>query len=1056
MEMVCNFISRTKYRIKGSLSGVAVACGTLTLLAACGAGGNDPGATTAVAAVKAVSTAAAVVTVPVAAATIRMHYHRAQNDTAQWGIYAWDGPLKPSTTWITDRFMMTGSDSFGGYADIAVNTGKSAISFALTDGSGNKNCSADQSLAFSANIASAGQEVWMLEGDCTVYSAAPAITYGNLSNANAHWLSATTLAWPGAPAAGTYKLYYAADGGLGSDASGVTGADGSMALTVASGLPSALQQAYPHLASATALSLSASDATGIAAKASGQFALAQFDTSGKLVQVTSLQMSGLLDALFAPSAASSELGVSFDRAGVPTFRVWAPTAKSVSLNLYPGPDAASSGQYAMTADPSSGVWRYTAPDARWTNRYYYTYNVHVLSRWAGNTVVSNVVTDPYSLSLSANSARSFIADLDSRALQPDGWSHHAIPRLEHATDIALYELHIRDFSASDSTVPAAHRGKYLAFTDAQSNGMRHLRAMRQAGLSHIHLLPSFDFGTVNESGCSTPAIPQAAADSSAQQAAVEAGRDADCFNWGYDPVHYTAPEGSYSSNANDGAVRVREFRAMVQALHEQGLRVAMDVVYNHTTASQQAPLSVLDKIVPAYYYRLNATGAITNDSCCADTAPENAMMAKLMIDSAVTWARDYKIDSFRFDLMGFIPLATMGQLQAAVNQAAKRDIYLYGEAWNYGATIDDARFVQARQAHMFGSGIGSFNDRLRDAVRGGGCCDSGDNLISQQGFINGAWYDPNALASQSKDDLLRLADLVRVGLSGTLRDYSFTDRTGTVRTNAQIDYSGQQAGYTANPAETINYVEAHDNQTLFDLNAYKLPAATSLADRVRVQNLGAAINLLSQGVPFLHAGQEILRSKSLDRDSYDAGDWFNRLDYSYQSNNFGVGLPMAIRNSDTWPLMSPILTNALIKPDMGAIAGAGEYVNELLAIRQDSTLFRLRSASDVSERLRFHNVGPEQVPGLIVMSIDGQHPRRYAGAKYQSVVVLFNVDKVASSVTVAELKGRRMKVHSIQRRSGSDRLARTAAYDSATGSFSVPPRTTVVFVESDGRGERDD
>jgi pullulanase/glycogen debranching enzyme len=985
-----------------------------------------------------------------------MHYHRAQNDTASWGVYAWDGPLKPSVTWITDRFMMTGSDSFGGYADIPINTAKTAMSFVLTDGSGNKNCATDQSVAFAANIASAGQEAWMLEGDCTVYSAPPAISFGNLNNASAHWLTANTLAWPGAPAAGSYKLYYAANGGLGSDASGVTGADGSMALTISSGLPAALKHKFPHLASATALTLSDSDAAGVTAKASGQFAIAQFDSSGNLVQITSLQMSGMLDALFASSAATSELGVSFDRAGVPTFRVWAPTAKSVSLNLYPGPDAASSGQYAMTADPSSGVWRYTAPDARWTNRYYYTYNVQVLSRWANNTVVSNVVTDPYSLSVNANSTRSFIADLDSRALQPDGWRHHPIPALEHPTDIALYELHIRDFSASDNTVPAAHRGKYLAFTDLHSNGMRHLRTMRQAGLSHIHLLPSFDFGTVNEAGCTTPAVPQAAADSSAQQAAVEASRDADCFNWGYDPVHYTAPEGSYASDASDGATRVREFRAMVQSLHEQGLRVALDVVYNHTTASQQAPLSVLDKIVPGYYYRLNATGAITNDSCCADTAPENAMMAKLMIDSAVTWAREYKIDSFRFDLMGFIPLDVMGKLQAAVNKATQRDIYLYGEAWNFGTTIDDARFVQARQANMFGSGIGSFNDRLRDAVRGGGCCDGGNNLISQQGFINGAWYDPNALASQSKDELLRLADLVRVGLSGTLRDYSFTDRTGTVRTNAQIDYSGQQAGFTASPAETINYVEAHDNQTLFDLNVYKLPAGTRLADRVRVQNLGAAINLLSQGVPFLHAGQEILRSKSLDRDSYDAGDWFNRLDYSYQSNNFGVGLPMAIRNSDNWPLMPPILTNPLIKPDMAAIVGARDYVNDLLAIRQDSSLFRLRSANDIAERLRFHNVGPEQVPGLIVMSIDGQHPRRYPGAKYKSVVVLFNVDKVANSVSVAQLRGLRLKVHSIQRRSDSDRLARTAGYDSATGSFSVPARTTVVFVESDGREERDD
>jgi pullulanase-type alpha-1,6-glucosidase len=1036
------------------------ACSTLALLAACGAG-SDSQTPAQPQAMKlmggAVRSAAVTAAAPaVAAATIRMHYHRAQNDTAQWGVYSWDGPVNPSPAWITGRFMMTSSDDFGGYVDIPINTSKSAIWFLVTDGSGNKNCGADQGASFAANIATAGQEIWMLEGDCTIYASPPAISYGNLNNASAHWLTAATLAWPGVPTTGSYKLYYAANGGLGSDSSGVTGADASMALTPAAALPTALQQKYPHLASATALTLSPADAAGIAAKASGQFAIAQFDAAGKLVQVTSLQLSGMLDSVFAPAAAGSTLGLSFERNGAPTFRVWAPTAKSVSLNLYPDANAASTLQRPMTRDAASGIWRYTAPDASWSNRYYYTYQVQVLSRWANNTLVNNTVTDPYSVSLNANSQRSFVANLDSNALKPSGWDRHDIPRLEHATDIALYELHIRDFSASDSSVPAAHRGKYLAFTDKNANGMRHLRDMAQAGLTHVHLLPTFDIASINETGCTTPVIPNAAPDSTVQQAAVNATRGSDCFNWGYDPVHYSAPEGSYASDANDGAVRVREFRAMVQGLHEQGLRVTMDVVYNHTSASQQGPLSVLDKIVPTYYYRLGANGSITNDSCCADTASENAMMAKLMIDSVSTWARDYKVDSFRFDIMGFTPLAVMTRLQSAVNAAAQRDIYLYGEAWNFGAVANDARFVQARQANMYGSGIGSFNDRLRDAVRGGGCCDGGTSLISQQGFINGAWYDPNALASQSKDDLLRLGDLVKVGLSGTLRDYSFVDRTGALRKNSQIDYFGQQAGFAANPAETINYIEAHDNQTLFDLNAYKLPSGTSLADRVRVQNLGAAITVLSQGVPFLHAGQELLRSKSMDRNSYDAGDWFNKLDYSYQSNNFGVGLPLADSNQDMWPLMAPILANPLIKPDSAAILRSRDYMNDLLAIRQDSALFRLRTGQDVSERLRFYNTGPQQVPGLIVMGIDGRHPRRYDDARYKSVVVLFNVDKVAKSVTVPELQGRRLTLHPVQRRSDSDPQVHNASYSAAGGSFTIPPRTTVVFVERSVLASGDD
>ena len=296
---------------------------------------------------------------------------------------------------------------------------------------------------------------------------------------------------------------------------------------------------------------------------------------------------------------------------------------------------------------------------------------------------------------------------------------------------------------------------------------------------------------------------------------------------------------------------------------------------------------------------------------------------------------------------------------------------------------------------------------------------------------------------------------MRVGLSGTLRDYRFTDRFGSLRSNAQIDYFGQGAGFAANPGETINYIEAHDNQTLFDLNAYKLPVATSMADRVRVQNLGAALNLLSQGVPFFHAGQEILRSKSMDRDSYNAGDWFNKLDYSYQSNNFGVGLPMAGVNRDNWPLMAPLLANPQLMPRMADIVAAKGYVTDLLSIRKDSSLFRLRSGQDVTDRLRFYNVGPQQLPGLIVMSIDGQHPRSYEGAKYKSVVVLFNVDKVAKTLAVAELKGRMLKTHKAHRQSDSEQWARTALYDSATGSFTIPPRTTVVFVENSGEGGDD-
>ncbi|MGJ7914043.1 pullulanase-type alpha-1,6-glucosidase [Massilia sp. LXY-6] len=1021
------------------------------LLAGCGAGDVQQGTASGT---RLLAQAPSGSAAPVAPGSIRMHFHRVQHDTDQWGVYSWDGPQKPSSAWITDRFMFTGTDAFGGWVDIPLAAGKSAISFLVTDGNGNKNCGADQHTDLNADIASKGQEIWMLEGDCTVYGSQPALSYDSLAFASAHWLSANTLAWPGVPATGAgYKLFYAVNGGLAATpdaATGLAGADGRFTLSAAP-LPDETRRKYPHLAGATGLRLSDTDAARVAQLATGQFAIAQYDGAGNLVQVTSLQMAGMLDDVFAASAAQAQLGVSFNAQGVPTFRVWAPTAKSVVLNVYRDANSAAAAAYPMTKDAASGVWTYTAPDAGWTNRAYYTYTVQVLSRWANNALVTNTVTDPYSLSLNANSTRSFVANLDSPALKPAGWDDQRIPKLDAPTDIALYELHIRDFSAQDTTVPAAHRGKYLAFTDVDANPMRHLKSLQKAGLSHVHLLPSFDFASVNETGCVLPSIPNAAADSSAQQAAVAASQDSDCFNWGYDPVHYNAPEGSYATNANDGAARVREFRAMVQGLHDTGLRVTMDVVYNHTSQSQQGPLSVLDRIVPAYYYRLGANGSILNDSCCADTAQENTMMGKLMIDSVSLWARQYKVDSFRFDIMGFTPLDLLKRLQASVNQAAGRDIYLYGEAWNFGNVANDARFLQARQANMAGTGIGSFNDRMRDAVRGGGCCDGGSALITQQGFINGVWYDPNesnqSRANQYRDDALRLADMVRVALSGTLRDYRFTDRFGSLRSNAQIDYFGQQAGFAASPSEVINYIEAHDNQTLFDINAFRLPQSTSLADRVRVQNLGASIVLLSQGVPFIHAGQEILRSKSLDRDSYNAGDWFNRLDYSYASNNFGVGLPMAGPNQDNWGIMAPILSNPLIKPDTRAILSAKAAFEDLLAIRKDTSLFRLRTAQDVIERLKFHNVGPDQVPGVIVMSISGNDPGNYAGAQYKSVVVVFNVDKAAKTIAVPELKGRKLQLHRIQR-NGSDEVVKASSFDAASGSFGIPARTTAVFVQN--------
>jgi pullulanase-type alpha-1,6-glucosidase len=667
----------------------------------------------------------------------------------------------------------------------------------------------------------------------------------------------------------------------------------------------------------------------------------------------------------------------------------------------------------------------------------------------GAGVVRNRVTDPYAVSLTTDSRRGYVADLQSPRLKPADWDRTASPaRVQAATDAVIYELHVRDFSINDATVRPEYRGKYLAFTLADANGSRHLRALAKAGITDIHLLPVFDFGTVPERDCVTPA-PAGAPDGETQQQAVSAVSARDCFNWGYDPVHYTAPEGSYATDPADGAVRIVEFRRMVQALHRAGLRVGMDVVYNHTYAAGQDRWSVLDRIVPGYYHRLDEAGRVTTSTCCANTATEHRMMAKLMIDSAVTWAREYRIDSFRFDLMGHQPRAAMEELRARVNAAAGRDVLLIGEGWNFGEVADGARFVQASQLSLNGSGIGTFSDRARDAIRGGGAGDNDARQVCAKGYINRSEIGDAHLFREceiGERPLFPMGDMVRVGLAGSLRDYRMQTHDGRELRLEQIPYGGgQPAGYVTSPGEVVNYVENHDNQTLYDLNAFKLPLDTPSAERARVQILAAALNAFSQGIAYFHAGMELLRSKSMDRNSFDSGDWFNRIDWTGQDNYFGTGLPPAKDNAASWPLMRPRLADPRLKPKPADIAWTREAFNDLLRIRSSSTLFRLRSAADVSARLRFLNTGPDQVPEVIAGHLDG---RDYAGAGFDEILYLVNVDTEAHALQFDAERGKRYVLHPVHSAPGAAdrRAAEQSRYEAAAGRFTVPARTAVVFV----------
>src|SRR5690606_374114 len=306
-------------------------------------------------------------------------------------------------------------------------------------------------------------------------------------------------------------------------------------------------------------------------------------------------------------------------------------------------------------------------------------------------------------------------------------------------------------------------------------------------------------------------------------------------------------------------------------------------------------------------------------------------------------------------------------------------------------------------------------------------------------------YDDNGSGgSHPRSTLMRSADMIRVGLAGSIRTYPLQTHGDEVLRLEQIDYNGQPAGYAADPQEVVNYVDNHDNPTLFDTNVYKLPRATSREDRARVQVLGAAITAFSQGVAYFHGGIDTLRSKSLDRNSYDSGDWFNAVDWTYRSNNFGVGLPMESDNGANWPVMAPLLADPAIVPMPADIRWTRDAFRDLLRIRASSTLFRMRTADEIRQRLRFHNTGSAQEPTVLVAHLDG---RGYAGAGFRELVYLINVDKRAHTIAVPAEAGKGYRLHPAHRaRDAADRRAAAAGYDPATGSFQIPARTAAVFV----------
>ncbi|XP_022945721.1 pullulanase 1, chloroplastic [Cucurbita moschata] len=878
----------------------------------------------------------------------------------------------------------------------------------------------------------------------------------SLLYARAFWVSRYVIAWNVEVGSGSCYLFGSKMATLRVNDGVVEGYDVKIKLEKDRGpLPENVIKKFPHIQNYCPFTVPLGSAVEPLLKC--QLAVATFNSYGQCNNITCLQLPGVLDDLFSYEG---PLGAVYSKEAVSLY-LWAPTAQAVQAQIYKEPVGGRPFE-VIQLEELDGVWRTKGPKS-WEGCYYeYEVTVYHPSTLKVEKCFS---TDPYSRGVSSDGRRTLFVDLGSDDLKPEGWDKLADekPPLHSFSDISIYELHVRDFSISDQSVHPDMRGGYMGFTLQDSDGITHLKKLSNAGISHVHLLPTFQFGGVDDDkskwkSLDIELLEKLPPDSAEQQSLIADIQNSDGYNWGYNPILWGVPKGSYASDPN-GPCRLIEFRKMVQALNQIGLRVVLDVVYNHLHGCGPFdPSSVLDKIVPGYYLRRNIDGFIENSTCVNNTASEHFMVERMIVDDILHWVVDYKVDGFRFDLMGHLMTSTMLKAKNALqiltqekNGVDGSSIYLYGEGWDFGEVAKNGRGVNASQFNLFGTGIGSFNDRVRDAMLGG----SPFGHPLQQGFVTGLLLEPNDHDhGTDKDAEFTLAvskDHIQVAMAANLKDYVLANFEGKEVKGSEVrTYDGSSVAYASCPTETVNYVSAHDNETLFDVVSLKTPRNITVNDRCRMNHLATSIIALSQGIPFFHCGDELLRSKSMDRDSYNSGDWFNRLDFTYMTNNWGVGLPPKEKNEYNWPLIKPRLADPSFKPSKSHILAAVENFTNLLQIRYSSPLFRLKTANAIQKRVRFHNTGTSLIPGVIVMSIeDGQEGipgLTQLDPIYSYIVVVVNARPSEISFPCPALRARTLQLHPIQLMS-TDPMVKNSAYEPSTGCFMVPSRTTSVFVE---------
>ena len=572
------------------------------------------------------------------------------------------------------------------------------------------------------------------------------------------------------------------------------------------------------------------------------------------------------------------------------FTVWAPTARKVSLCTYRQGRGGVKTVYPMSRE-KGGIWRGKVDGD--CHGLYYTYAV---------THEDDVfeVVDPYARAAGVNGVRGMVVDL--ARTNPEGWPGIERPVLDAMVDAIIYELHVRDFSTHPQS-GIVHKGKFLAFTEAGTRGPQGIKTgldhLLDLGITHLHLLPIFDFASVDEAEQEHPQ-----------------------FNWGYDPKNYNVPEGSYATDPFDGTVRIRELKAAVQSLHQRKIGVIMDVVYNHTYKAWD---SNLNRLVPGYYYRMNPDRSFANGSGCGnELASERPMVRKLILDSVVYWATEYRVDGFRFDLMGLMDLETMRQIRQTLDRIAP-GLIIYGEGWTGGPSP-----LPGEQAALKGNasqvpGVAFFNDSARDGIKG--------DVFNgpEPGFVNGR---PGREES------------VKFGIvAATSHPQLWYER---------VNYDHWP--WAGAPDQSVVYCEAHDNLTLWDKLGMTNPDEPEEM-RIKRHKLGGAIVLTSQGVPFLHAGQDFLRTKGGNANSYLAPDEINRLDWARKA-----------RFHDVYT-----------------------YYRGLIALRKAHPAFRLRTTEQIQTHLRFLDLPAQQIGYTL-----GEHAN---GDPWRLIVVLFNAQN--DWVTVA-------------------------------------------------------